>query len=215
MTDSDAATGAYTITTPILTFTKLDPSTIETDKSTYQATLYATGSNFLNVNQVMFSWSGPDSGSMTWKKGNTNWNAAVAVSSDSSMTLRPVVLSKVTGTQRQTWNWTVTLRDNTGKTASRSFTVTYNPKEQPANVTLTLYVHEGSETGPVISGARVQGHDAGGNSFDKTTTSSGYVTITGAPGTWSFTVSKSGYVTNSWSQAITATCTKRAYLQRK
>lgn len=79
-------------------------------------------------------------------------------------------------------------------------------------VALTLYVHENSASGPVIVGARVTGQDGAGNSFDQTTKSSGYVTITGTPGTWSFTASKSGYNSNSWSQDITATCTKHAYL---
>jgi len=112
---------------PTLDFTGLSPSTISTNQSTYQATLQASGSNFLNVNRVSYSWSGPDSGSMTWDKGDSNWNSAVVVGSDGSMTLKPVVLSNATGTQSQTWNWTVTLRDNTGATDSRSFTVTYDP----------------------------------------------------------------------------------------
>jgi len=86
---------------------------------------------------------------------------------------------------------------------------------QPSQVTLKLYVHEGSAGGPVIVGARVRGHDAAGNPFDKTTNSSGYVTITGAPGTWHFEVSKSGYQTNIWDQSITADCTKHAFLQRE
>lgn len=85
---------------------------------------------------------------------------------------------------------------------------------QPADVTLTLYVHDGSASGPVIQGARVQGTDADGSSFNEYTNSSGYVTITGAPGTWSFTASKSGYNNNSWSQSITSTTTKHAYLLR-
>lgn len=83
---------------------------------------------------------------------------------------------------------------------------------QTPPLTLTLYVHEGSASGPVLVGARVTGNDAGGASFDQTTNSSGYVQITGAPGTWSFTASKSGYQTNSWSQSITETCTRHAYL---
>ncbi|MEM3486376.1 MAG: PKD domain-containing protein [Candidatus Methanomethyliaceae archaeon] len=84
-----------------------------------------------------------------------------------------------------------------------------------STVTLTLYVHEGSATGPVIAGAKVQGQDGGGNTFDQTTNDSGYVALTGVAGTWQFTVSKSGYKTNSWSQAITETCTKHAYLERE
>lgn len=37
------------------------------------------------------------------------------------------------------------------------------------SVTLTLYVHEGSASGPLLSGARVTGSDGAGKSFDKTT----------------------------------------------
>ena len=84
-----------------------------------------------------------------------------------------------------------------------------------ANITLTLYVHENSASGPVIAGATVTGQDGAGVSFSQTTNSNGYVTITGTPGTWSFTVSKSGYDTNSWQQSITATNTKHAYLMKQ
>ena len=80
------------------------------------------------------------------------------------------------------------------------------------NITLTLYVHENSASGPIISGATVTGQDGAGNSFSQTTNSNGYVTIAGVPGTWSFTASKSDYDTNSWSQSITANDTKHAYL---
>lgn len=111
----------------ILTFTSLTPSTITTSSPTYQATLQATGSNFSNVNRVTYSWSGPDNGSITWYQGDANWNSAVTVYSDGSMTLRPTVLSNETSSQSKTWTWTVTLRDNTGATAYRSFTVTHNP----------------------------------------------------------------------------------------
>ncbi|RSN71657.1 CARDB domain-containing protein [Candidatus Methanodesulfokora washburnensis] len=111
--------------TPMLTFTSLEPSTIETSESTYYANLIATGTNFYNVVQITFTWSGPDSGTATWCKGDSNWNAGVTVNSDTSMTLRPRVLYQESGTQQKTWNWIVTLKDNTGATASRQFTVIY------------------------------------------------------------------------------------------
>jgi pimeloyl-ACP methyl ester carboxylesterase len=79
-------------------------------------------------------------------------------------------------------------------------------------VTLTLYVHNGSPSGPIISGASVTGSDANGVSFSKTTNSSGYVTITGAPGTWSFSASASGYNTVTWDQAILSAGQRDAYL---
>ena len=80
-------------------------------------------------------------------------------------------------------------------------------------VTLTLYIHDGNQGGPIIQDAAVTGHDGSGNNFQQTTDSSGSVTITGTPGTWSLSASASGYATNSWSQSITGTCTKHASLQ--
>jgi len=191
------------------TFTKLEPSTIETSESTYNATLTATGSNFYNVDEITFTWSGPDNDTKTWKKGDSNWNAGVTIISNTSMILRLRVLYQQSGTQTKTWTWTVTLKDSTGATASKQFTVTYKP-----NVLLTLYVHEGSVSGPLLSGVRVTGYDGAGKPFDKTT-DGGYVVITGSPGMWNFTASKSGYKTNSWSQSITTTCEKPAYLEKE
>jgi uncharacterized GH25 family protein len=81
-------------------------------------------------------------------------------------------------------------------------------------VTLTLYVRDGSASGPIIPGAQVTGQDSSGNSFQQTTDSNGYVTITGDPGTWSFSASADGYATNPWDQEITETCTKHAFLQK-
>jgi hypothetical protein len=89
----------------------------------------------------------------------------------------------------------------------RSFTI------PTPTVTLTLYVHENSDSGPVLSEVQVTGQDGAGVSFSQTTNSNGYVTITGTPGTWSFTVFRTGYQTNSWSQSITTTYEKHAYLQ--
>ncbi len=79
-------------------------------------------------------------------------------------------------------------------------------------VTLNLYVHEGYASGPTISGVQVTGEDGAGHSFEQTTSSDGYVTITGIPGTWSFSASADGYETNKWDQEITETDTKDAYL---
>jgi|GEM_PF-1247036 len=89
-----------------------------------------------------------------------------------------------------------------------------NHRSLDSDVTLTLYVHEGSSDGPVISGARVTGEDADGDSFDKTTNSSGYVTITGAPGPWNFTANADGYESTSWTQSITGDVTRHAYLEK-
>jgi parallel beta-helix repeat protein len=125
----------------LLSFTNLQPSSITTSASTYDATLTATGTNFNNVNQVTFSWSGPDSGADTWDKSSSTWNNRVTVNSDTSMTLRPRVLYNESGTQSETWTWTVTLKDTTGATATKQFTVTHlsEPKTGTIAVTTNLY----------------------------------------------------------------------------
>jgi hypothetical protein len=82
----------------------------------------------------------------------------------------------------------------------------------PTAVTLTLYVHDGSAGGPALSGVRVTGTDGAGQAFDQTTGAAGFVTISGAVGTWQFNASKAGYSANSWSQSITATGQNDAFL---
>ena len=88
----------------------------------------------------------------------------------------------------------------------------YRDRATSDQVTLTLYVHDGSADGPVLSGAEVTGQDATGSSFSQTTDANGLVVIMGKPGSWQFTVTKTGYAANSWPQEITETCTKQAYL---
>ena len=56
------------------------------------------------------------------------------------------------------------------------------------------------------------GQYADGTAFSQTTNSSGYVTLTGAPGTWSFAAASAGYQTNTWNESITATETLNAYV---
>ena len=89
-------------------------------------------------------------------------------------------------------------------------TVSTQPTNQP--ITLPLYVHDGSASGPLIPGAQVTGQDGSGNSFTQITDENGFVVITGSPGSWQFTATKLGYDVNSWSQKITETGTKHAYL---
>jgi|LDZT01.1.fsa_nt_gi lysozyme len=79
-------------------------------------------------------------------------------------------------------------------------------------VTLTIYVHDGRADGPVLAGVKVVGQDGAGNEFTQTTDEKGLIIIEGSPGTWQFNSTKSGYTANSWSQEITETSTKHAYL---
>ncbi len=91
----------------------------------------------------------------------------------------------------------------------------YRDRATSDQVTLTLYVHDGSADGPVLSGAEVNGWDVEGRSFSQTTDANGLVVIMGKPGSWQFTATKAGYVVNSWSQDITETDTKHAFLQKE
>ncbi len=108
----------------------------------------------------------------------------------------------------ETSNWDQDINEDDIKDA-------FLQQEQDQDITLTLYIHDGSASGPIIPDAQVTGWDGLSNSFEQTSSSSGYVTITGYPGIWSFSVLADGYETNSWSQEITETDTKDAFLQEE
>ena len=83
----------------------------------------------------------------------------MTVNSDTSKTLRHRVLSNISSTQSLTWTWTVTLRDITGATASRSFTVTYTPPATPGGITVGSSVRATANvncrSSPATSGSNV------------------------------------------------------------
>jgi hypothetical protein len=81
-------------------------------------------------------------------------------------------------------------------------------------ITLTLYIKNEDQSRSPIPGAKVIGQDGSNNSFQQTANSNGIVTLDGDPGTWSFTAYAEGYETNSWSQLITDTSSKDAFLQK-
>ena len=91
------------------------------------------------------------------------------------------------------------------------------PSTQPAlsPVTLTLYLHEGNQNGPIIQDAQITIQDGSGNTFHETTDSNGTVTIRGDPGIWSFTASANRYETSNWSQTISNTCDIQGFLKLK
>ncbi len=114
-----------------------------------------------------------------------------------------------------TWSFTVSAPRLKTNSWSQDINITSTSPVilQSFKIALTLNVHNGNANGPVISGAQITGQDGFGDSFQETTDNDGYVTITGVPGTWSFTASASGFETNSWDQEITESDTKDAYLQ--
>jgi len=61
----------------------------------------------------------------------------VTIHNDTAMTLRPRVVAGVTGSSK-TWTWTVILKDNTGTTASKQFTVIYSPTGTIAKIDKNL-----------------------------------------------------------------------------
>jgi List-Bact-rpt repeat protein/all-beta uncharacterized protein len=169
-------------TCPSLTLTDLQPPSFITSTAGYQPSLVATGTNFTNVTKAMFNWSGAANGNKTWNKGDADWNSKVTVSSDTSMTLRPVVVgsSDPTGTT----SWTVTLTDATAATASRSFTVTYTP----TSCSYTLSASSASFAAAGGNGSVGVSTSASGCSWTATSNAS-WVTITsGSSGTGNGTV---------------------------
>ncbi len=83
-----------------------------------------------------------------------------------------------------------------------------------ANVTITLYVYDSDNlSGKVLPGVLVTGTDGIGASFSQTTNRSGYVTITGAAGTWIITASRYGYQKNApCMKSITSSDTLQFFL---
>ncbi len=88
-------------------------------------------------------------------------------------------------------------------------------RDPSIGVTLTMYVHEGSTGNPGLAGVRVQGTDNAGNPFDQTTNASGYVTLTGVPGAWAFTISKDGYASQTWPWTISETIERHCSMFRE
>ena len=60
-------------------------------------------------------------------------------------------------------------------------------------ISLTLYVFEGSMNGTALSGVQLSGKDAAGGEFSATTDASGSAVISGTPGSWELTLTKTGY----------------------
>lgn len=112
----------------------------------------------------------------------------------------------------ETITWKVRAGDNSGNWGPWSSTWSLTLKS--TTITLTLYILENSLNGQPLSGVSVGITDGGGNTFSQITNSSGYISVTGVPGTWYFTAMKSGYDTKSWSDTITTTCTKYQYITK-
>ncbi len=60
-------------------------------------------------------------------------------------------------------------------------------------ISLTLYVFEGNMNGTALSGVQLSGKDAAGGEFSATTDASGSAVISGTPGSWELTLTKTGY----------------------
>ena len=131
-------TPAITVTsapaTP-LSFTSITPATLSTNIVPFDAQLQLQGANFTNVNQVSFSWSGPNSGTKIWASSDADWSTNVRAITPTSMTIYPRVLVATDPTG--TWNWTVTLRDTSGAMRGQTFTVTYTTAPTTGTATCT------------------------------------------------------------------------------
>jgi len=139
-------------------------------------------------------------------------DSAESIATGSSRTWNVNGLTAPGSAGTYTISWQM-LRENVnwfGETAS--IQVVVQPKT-PDYVTLTLYVRDGSTSGPVLPGVLVTGTSGSGTSLtSQTTNSSGYVTMSGVAGTWQLSASKTGYQSSSWSSSVDITKTLTAYL---
>ncbi len=91
------------------------------------------------------------------------------------------------------------------------------PVTAAPSVTLTLYVYmygADPKITPALPGVLVTGKDGNGIYFSQATNAFGYVTLTGAPGVWSITLSDSGYQTSgpSYTSVLATTALQSLYL---
>ncbi len=122
----------------------------------------------------------------------------------------------------QPGNWQFTFAKEGYDTLSLSYDVTetgdgsvYLQKTTPTadDVVLTIYVHEGSLNGTMLSGVQVVGQDATGDIFQGLTDSNGLVAVSGQPGTWHFNFTKEGYDPLSLDYDVTQTDEGAVYLE--
>ena len=87
-----------------------------------------TGSALDAVDEIRWSWRGPNSGSSVWRRGDQNWSRYAPSSDGRSATVRPVVVAA--GDPAGVYRWTVTFSVG-GQQVSRSFDIHYAPDAPP------------------------------------------------------------------------------------
>lgn len=111
-----------------------------------------------------------------------------------------------------TYYWQVqALNDDRDTTKNGFFSTVSTFTTIGESMTLTLFIHDGAG-GPVLSGVTVDVTDGNGGTFSAVTDGTGQVQFTGIAGEWSFTVTKSGHTTRSWTQEIESTSTVHSFM---
>lgn len=80
-------------------------------------------------------------------------------------------------------------------------------------VALTVYVHDSSLDGALLSGVQITGNDGAGEQFSGVTGSSGSVIFEGQPGIWDFLLQKDNYDALSLTYEVNEIHEAAAYLQ--
>jgi len=106
----------------------------------------------------------------------------------------------------QSYYWVVQAGDGR-EWSPDSMKMYFRAPSTPAPVAVTLYVHDGSVSGPILNGVAVSGTDGAGSSLSVATDPSGYVTLTGQTGTWHVSASKVGYQATTWDLNVSTTTT--------
>jgi hypothetical protein len=98
-------------------------SDIATSSAPYQPTLRLTGTALNTIDEIRWSWSGPNTNSSTWRRGDSSWTSRFSASSDGrSASVRPILVAANDPPGR--YQWTVTFSAG-GRSVTERFTVDY------------------------------------------------------------------------------------------
>ncbi len=226
-TDTPDATGSYWYRIEVfdssvnsVTSTSIGPIVVEPLILPASTTISPAGGSVNVATSPTFTWAAVPNASKYWITYSTIQddlptdieaddcpNCIGSVITSSTSYTPSIAIANLT-----TYYWKVQAFNDAGSPTKQGF---YSPVASfstlPVEVTLSLFVHDGAG-GAVLAGVDVNGTDASGTAFSGTTDANGLVTIVGSAGTWSFTVSKTGFTTRSWTQGVNVTSTIHTFI---
>ena len=192
-------TFAVSYNPPSLSLSAISPTNVACTSAPCSKSFNLTGTALDGVTTIAFGWSGTTSGNASWNKGDADWNSKVSNISATGMTVTPLVVGAAD--PAGTTSWGITLANESGATASRTFSVAYSPTPVTPSVSsispTTLLANRGPQSLTLIGGGFSAGnvvhYMAGGTSSWSTATgaivnSSGQISASINPGSAANTI---------------------------